>query len=235
MRQRCLNSRHPKFRYWGGRGISICERWNSYPMFLQDMGRRPTPRHTLGRIDNDGNYEPGNVRWEFQREQVRNSRSRRRISYGGETLLLVEWAEKTGLDANLIRFRLNKGWLPGEALGIEPHVDGRSRFRPRGRRISYKGETMTIAEWSRRTGTKANDIGNRLRYGWTVGQALGLEPPRRLPDSPKMLEHGGQALTLKEWGAVLGIPWHTIKSRINILGYTIPQALGFEPRWARRD
>lgn len=70
MRQRCLNPKSDKFQWYGGRGISICSQWESFEQFLADMGERP-PRHTLDRIENDGNYEPSNCRWATQVEQTR--------------------------------------------------------------------------------------------------------------------------------------------------------------------
>jgi hypothetical protein len=78
MIQRCTNPRRKKYPNYGARGITVCEYWkNSFAAFLSDVGRRPTPRHSIDRINNDGNYEPGNVRWALPVEQAHNRRKRR--------------------------------------------------------------------------------------------------------------------------------------------------------------
>lgn len=76
-RRRCNSTKSKDFIEWGGRGITICPRWGNFLNFLRDMGKRPTPRHSLDRINNDGNYEPSNCRWASQYEQAQNRRKRR--------------------------------------------------------------------------------------------------------------------------------------------------------------
>ena len=72
MRNRVLHESHEWYHRYGGRGITICERWNSFENFIADMGRKPSPEYTLGRTDNDGNYEPGNCKWATVAEQAKN-------------------------------------------------------------------------------------------------------------------------------------------------------------------
>ena len=76
MHQRCYDPRHKSYKYYGARGVSVCRRWHSFEHFLADMGRRPTPRHSIDRRENGGNYEPGNCRWATASEQARNRRPR---------------------------------------------------------------------------------------------------------------------------------------------------------------
>lgn len=78
MRNRCYNRNEPAYEHYGARGISVCERWNSFELFLEDMGDKPTPSHSIDRIDNNGNYEPGNCRWATMKEQRLNQRPRKK-------------------------------------------------------------------------------------------------------------------------------------------------------------
>ena len=105
------------------RGIRVCERWTSgeggasgFECFLADMGRKPSPSHTIERIDNDGNYDPGNCRWATRREQAANTPRNRFISYQGERLVLAEVARRSGVRRTTIARRLDSGWSIDEAL-----------------------------------------------------------------------------------------------------------------------
>ena len=111
MLQRCENPNHRSFHRYGGRGIAVCPAWrNSFDLFLGDVGRRPSYAHSLDRIDNDGNYEPGNIRWATRREQARNSSIVRPLSFRGETLLVTDWADRLGVKVHTITTRLARGW-----------------------------------------------------------------------------------------------------------------------------
>lgn len=114
---RCTNPRNRLFPRYGGRGIGVCLRWMQYECFLADMGRRPSPTHSLDRIDYNGSYVPGNVRWATLKEQARNKSNLRPLTIDGVTHLLCEWSELTGVPLQLIWERIYQhGWLPARAV-----------------------------------------------------------------------------------------------------------------------
>lgn len=101
MRQRCNNPRNKRYKDYGGRGITVCERWdNSFTAFLSDMGLRP-PGTSIERKNNDGNYEPGNCIWATREQQALNTRSNLRIEINGVTKTLTEWADHFGVPREL--------------------------------------------------------------------------------------------------------------------------------------
>ena len=117
MRHRCHNPRRKDFANYGGRGIVVCEKWREdFSAFLKDVGKRPSRKHTLDRIRNDKNYEPGNVRWATRKDQARNRRSNRLLSYNGERLTITEWAERAGVSRETFHFRLERGWSMAKAV-----------------------------------------------------------------------------------------------------------------------
>lgn len=115
--RRCTSPTDHAFRHYGGRGITVCERWRcDYLAFLADVGRRPTEKAELDRIDNNRGYEPGNVRWTDRRTQTRNTRANRRLTINGETLCVAAWSERSGVHRSAIFWRLDHGWTPEAAV-----------------------------------------------------------------------------------------------------------------------
>lgn len=105
MKARCYYLNHPEYHLYGGRGISVCERWrNSFENFLSDIGSRPSKYHSVDRFpDKNGNYEPANCRWATQRQQAGNTRTNRWIEYGGRTMILADWAREIEISAQHLR------------------------------------------------------------------------------------------------------------------------------------
>ena len=97
MMQRCTNSNRSDYKYYGQRGISVCARWKTLRNFIDDMGPRPTLKHSIDRVDNEGNYEPDNCRWATKTEQSNNSRSALQITARGKTQTLSAWARELGM------------------------------------------------------------------------------------------------------------------------------------------
>lgn len=128
MIKRCYSQNHKHFSRYGGRGIKVFPDWiRSFSSFYECLGNRPSKLHTLDRINNDGDYEPGNVRWATGTEQSRNRSSNKLFTYNGETKCLTEWAELFGIRRSCAFSRLNAGWSFEEAmtLGIRKSVNGK--------------------------------------------------------------------------------------------------------------
>lgn len=117
MRARCRDTKNASFFRYGGRGITVCERWDqSFVNFLEDMERRPTPLHTLERKDNDGNYCKDNCYWATMTEQNRNRSINTFLVFQEKRATLAEWAEITGLKRTTISARILKGMSVADAL-----------------------------------------------------------------------------------------------------------------------
>jgi len=111
MKDRCFNPNHKRYLDWGGRGITVCDRWkNSFKNFLADMGMKPSPKHSIDRIDNDGDYCPENCRWATRVEQENNKSTNRLITIACVTLTMAQWTKEMGFAKSVIQDRLNLGW-----------------------------------------------------------------------------------------------------------------------------
>jgi hypothetical protein len=109
MMSRCYNANFlPDYRDWGGRGITVCDEWHDFFVFVQDMaGKKPTPEHQIDRIDNDKGYSPDNCRWVTRLVNARNTRRSRWITANGTKRCLTEWAEFLGVKPHILYYRLD--------------------------------------------------------------------------------------------------------------------------------
>lgn len=177
IKRRCLNPNVWNYSRYGGRGITIAPEWrDDYLAFLRDVGRRPSPIHSIERIDNDGDYEPGNVRWATRKEQARNRRSSRRLTFRGETRTMTEWAELLGLSVWALSKRLNAhGWSVEDALTKPVKRMDRSG-------LCIDGEVKSFEAWARVSPVTVAAIRQRLKKGWDPKRAVFTNACVRLID-----------------------------------------------------
>ena len=133
MRQRCRDETVKDWPRYGGRGVVVCAGWQKFENFFADMGKRPSKKHSVDRIDNDGNYScghcaeclenewPANCRWITMAEQHRNTRRNKFITFNRETLCVSDWAKRKGMSSALLRWRLESGWGIEKALTEPVH------------------------------------------------------------------------------------------------------------------
>jgi hypothetical protein len=148
MKHRCTHPSNASWEYYGGRGVKVCDRWlNDFDAFVEDMGFAEDGQ-SLDRIDPNKGYSPENCRWATSVEQARNKREHRRITYRGQTKLLVEWAELLGVSSDTLHKRLSR-MSPSKALAQDGVFTGktihgtRTAYSARGCRcdICRKGNT----------------------------------------------------------------------------------------------
>jgi hypothetical protein len=109
MKDRCNNKQNAEYKNYGARGVKVCEEWkNNFETFLKHVGKRPTNKHSIDRIDNDGNYEPGNVRWATDKEQTNNRRLS--VEFEGKTISCKDLGLELKLDRETVRILVNSGW-----------------------------------------------------------------------------------------------------------------------------
>ncbi len=109
--QRCTNEKHEHYHRYGGRGITVCQRWrDSFEAFYADMGPKPDPRHSIDRIDFNGDYAPENCRWSSQKDQCRNKCNNALVVHEGAEMCLKDAAELAGLPYDTVKWRRLNGW-----------------------------------------------------------------------------------------------------------------------------
>lgn len=129
--RRCYKENDISYKNYGSRGIRVCKRWHKFENFYADMGNPPSLKHSIDRIDVNGNYEPSNCRWATQKEQGNNTRVNRRIKLNGTTLTLSQWSERLNIDRTTISKRIDKyKWSKTKALTtpVKYYQANKSRF-----------------------------------------------------------------------------------------------------------
>lgn len=169
MHDRCSNPKNKSFANYGGRGITVCERWSGpdgFLNFLSDMGRKPEGM-SIDRIDNSKGYSPGNCKWATRKEQQRNNRNARIVLFRGEERCLAEWAEVLGMPIKTIYKRIHLlGWDTDRALSEPCKVGSRPKI------YEIDGCQRSLSEWANVSGTPLQMIRDRLRLGWDIKSAV---------------------------------------------------------------
>lgn len=211
MIKRCYNQNNPGYEDYGGRGITVCDRWkNSFESFLSDMGVKPFPEASIGRIDNDGNYEPNNCRWETYGQQAKNTRRNRRVVIGSDSRCFSEWAKEAGVTPSTFTNRVEANWNEDHLL--LPPI--------KAKQLELNGKKMTVHEWSAVLGMSPSALYERLSVGWTTEEALST-PPR---PKTRQLTFRGKTQSLFCWAEELGINRSTLCHRLN-RGWSVEKAL----------
>ncbi len=178
MRQRCEDSNSSGFYKYGLRGITVCKQWHDFAVFYEDMGPRPSKKHSIERLDNEGNYTPDNCVWATSDVQSRNTRQNVMLTYDGITQCATDWAHTLGMKPKLLQGRIRDGWSTEEAL-LTPN----NRRQKTKRRASilknldrvfltHDGITQSAREWANSIPMKPKSFLSRLHAGWSMEEAL---------------------------------------------------------------
>lgn len=181
MRLRCHNPANKAYPSYGGRGITVCDRWrDDFLAFLADMGMKPTPKHEIDRKDNDGNYEPGNCRWVTRSENDRNRRNNQWVQFRGARRLLIELCEQFEIRQDTVVWRMKSGMNIEDALGTpaRPKRPNGVRAAERANRVPVRpriaferqqhvaslfSSGMTYEQIVRETGVSYNSVGRIVK------------------------------------------------------------------------
>ena len=182
IKDRCYNVNNKRYQDYGGRGICMSDEWKKFfKAFYEDMGNRPSDKHSVDRIDNDGNYCKENCKWSTDIEQANNKRNNVIIEYKGESLNITQWSKRIGINPETLRVRMTNGWTNEEI--IETPLQEKQKL------ITFNGKTQNIQNWSKETGISKCTIGQRLLDGWSIEEAL-TKPTK---ESERILSYNGES------------------------------------------
>lgn len=225
MIDRCENLDNSSYSRYGGRGIKVCKRWHDLAVFVKDLPPGYFAGAEIDRKDNDGNYEPSNVRWSTKQENCSNRRGRRDIEFKGEVKSLTEWSSQYNLPVPLIWGRLNAGWTVESAFTTSAiEADARmatARYARWGdtKQFMLNGDPKTIAELSMLSGLPEKLLRQRLcEKGWSIERAM-------LPkEEDKTVMLDGKQYTIAQLSDRTGISKALLRKRIFERGWSIEKA-----------
>lgn len=172
MKARCTNPKNAHYQDYGGRGLSYCVQWESFEVFLSDMGEKPKGM-SLDRIDFNQGYFPENCRWATPSEQARNKRNNTQLTANGKTQCMQTWAEELKIPPATLSYRINHGWSHEAAINtpVLPRKQT-ALHRKTTRWITHDGKTMCLSDWARYANISVTLLHSRLARGLPIEQAL---------------------------------------------------------------
>lgn len=169
MKERCYNTNNKGYKDYGARGIKVCDKWlHSFENFYKDMGKRPTNKHTIERINNHKGYSPENCKWATMKEQGRNKRNNHLITFKGETKTISQWSEILNIKYRILEKRINRfHW------SIEKSLTTPIRKTTKNRYLTFHGETLPLHKWADVLGIKRGTLHNRIYHlNWPIEKAF---------------------------------------------------------------
>lgn len=169
MRRRCHDPKDKNYPEYGAKGVTVALEWQtSFLAFFQEIGLRPTPKHSVDRINGMKGYEPGNVRWATAEEQAANRRYCHHLDLNGETLTIQQAARKAGIHPMTLRNRLLKQGVPlSRAMTPE-----KLPYRSDSKHLTHNGVTRSVPEWAKELGIRVRTLRERLRRQMPLEAAL---------------------------------------------------------------
>ena len=202
MRLRCYNEDNVNYKYYGGKGVTICDEWLlSFENFFDwAINNGYNENLTIDRINSEKEYSPDNCKWSTKKEQAYNRSMSVKLTLNGRTMYMTEWAEELGIDKKTLSWRYRNGWSDEEILSNKKDII-----------LEYNGECKNLLEWSKQTGIKKSTLWDRYNKGWKVKDILTRKPK----DREIKITYNNERKTISEWAKILNVPKSRLNNRYN--------------------